>query len=207
MRKVDLRSDSGWFEWAAERVADAAHEGQLDKSGAPYIEHVRRVALRGNHPSERIVGWLHDVVEDTGTTFEQLATVFPARYIDAVRAITHQPGESREDYYDRVQSSEIAWRVKLNDIADNTDPRRLLLLDLDERERLLRKYAKALDALPPPERRRPGDSSWRRDLCAGVGQPPTALTRQPPLARGTCPACGKAVAVRRGKCQQHKATS
>jgi (p)ppGpp synthase/HD superfamily hydrolase len=73
-------------------IAKKAHEGQFDKSGVPYIEHVRYVAQHaGEYGIEaEIIGWLHDVVEDTSITLDDLRAVFPAEIIDAVDAITRR---------------------------------------------------------------------------------------------------------------------
>lgn len=127
-----------------------AHEGQVDKAGADYYDaHVLDVVNRLNGaPSEvRLVAYLHDVLEDSDITEEQLQRRFPADVVDAVVAITHLPNEPRSDYYARVRSNPIALRVKLADIASNTDPERMALLDEPTRERLTRKYAAALEAL------------------------------------------------------------
>lgn len=137
-------------EKVAEALAREAHAAQRDKVGNPYIWHVERVVKRCSSPSERIVAWLHDVVEDTSISLDDLHDVhgFPSDPIcDAVQAITHRPGEPREAYYQRVRTNPLALVVKRADLADNTDPRRLLLLDAETMIRLMRKYATALNCL------------------------------------------------------------
>lgn len=124
-----------------------AHAGQVDKSGAPYIGHVARVAACVEGRDEIVVALLHDVVEDTEVTLSDLAAVFPDDIIEAVDAITHRPGEPREHYYRRVAKNALARRVKLADIADNSSPQRMSLLDSATRARLEKKYAKALEQL------------------------------------------------------------
>lgn len=130
----------------AEKLARVAHAGQRDKAGLPYIDHCERVAARV-HPSLQAIGWLHDVLEDTCFTEDDLRVLFPAYVIEAVVALTHLPGETRDAYYARVLVNDAARHVKIADITDNTDPRRLLALDPEEAWRLLRKYAHALDVL------------------------------------------------------------
>lgn len=138
----------------AHSMATAAHEGQTDKAGAPYIDHPRRVAIRVHQyaPEEhseaaQAVAWLHDVVEDSSITLQDLAQEFPPEIVAAVEAITHRPHEAREDYYQRVAANDLARAVKLADIEDNSDPARLQLLDNDTRRRLQDKYTKARAAL------------------------------------------------------------
>ena len=134
----------------AEQVARRAHAGQTDKAGRDYVEaHVadvhRRVA--GESPEVQAVALLHDVLEDTACTEAELRAAFPAAVVDAVVAITHRPGEPRPDYYARVRTDPLALRVKLADVASNTDPGRMALLDEPTRARLTAKYATALAAL------------------------------------------------------------
>ena len=132
----------------AETIARAAHAGQVDKTGHPYIEHPERVAARvhGNTELEAIA-WLHDVVEDTTVTLADLRREFTDEIVDAVDALTHRRGETRQDYYARVRQNTRALRVKLADIDDNTDPARTALLDEPTRARLAQKYAAARAAL------------------------------------------------------------
>lgn len=141
----------------AEDLARHAHQGQRDKAGHPYIEHVARVAAGVEHPLDKAVAWLHDVIEDTELTREQLVAtgadfsveqmmVWRALIAD-VALLTKVNGMSNEDYYARVKLSPRARRVKLSDVKDNADPDRLAVLDEATRERLAAKYAKALAAL------------------------------------------------------------
>lgn len=130
----------------ASLVAAKAHRGQKDKAGQPYIRHPQRVAARVTGRA-KTVALLHDVVEDTTVTLDDLAAQFPNDIVAAVDAITHRKGEPRHDYYRRVAGNELAYTVKLADIADNTDPQRLAELDADTRARLAAKYANALAEL------------------------------------------------------------
>lgn len=131
----------------AKEVATRAHQGQIDKSGAPYIGHPERVAAHvANHAAAedleeaRAVAWLHDVVENTQITLNDLARQFPANVVTAVDAMTKRPGEERDAYYRRVRSNRIAKVVKNADLDDNTDPARTAQLDPATRQRLAAKY-------------------------------------------------------------------
>jgi (p)ppGpp synthase/HD superfamily hydrolase len=130
------------------QLARRSHEGQLDKSGRPYIAHPLRVMghLRGEH--ERMTAVLHDVVEDTDVTLDDLAALgCPDEVLAAVAAISKQPGEEQSDYLARVMANPIALAVKRADIADNMSPDRLSRLDASTQERLQAKYEAALRQL------------------------------------------------------------
>jgi len=130
----------------AKAIAVIAHLGQVDKSGAPYITHPERVAARLHDPrnSEIAAAWLHDVLEDTDLTSEDLhAAGIDWTTIATVEKLTRTPDQSPEDYYENIRDSYSARRIKLADIADNTNPNRLALLDDATIARLTRKYAKA----------------------------------------------------------------
>jgi (p)ppGpp synthase/HD superfamily hydrolase len=130
------------------QVARRAHEGQLDKGGRPYIAHPLRVmgALRDEH--ERMAAVLHDVVEDTSVTLDDLAGAgCPAPVLAALAAISKQPGEDQATYLARVATNPIALAVKRADIADNMSPDRLSRLDKETQERLRAKYSSALRQL------------------------------------------------------------
>jgi len=109
------------------RIAVKVHKGQKDKYGAPYIGHVLRVSGAGRTEDEKIVGALHDVVEDSDWTFDDLrAEGFSERIVAAVQALTKE-GEN-EDYshfVERTRKNKLAVRVKLNDLQDNMDVRRI----------------------------------------------------------------------------------
>jgi hypothetical protein len=132
----------------AERLALAAHAGQVDKAGRPYIGHPARVAARvavryPDCPDLVAAAWLHDIVEDTDVTLDDLRAQFPADVVAIVEALTVRPHESRVAYYRRLLLVPGAREVKLEDVADNADPERLALLGPADRERLIQKYALA----------------------------------------------------------------
>ncbi len=128
-------------------IARAAHDGQVDKAGAPYIEHPLRVMAGFQDDLHRTVAVLHDVVEDCsdrGFGLSELAALgVPGKALAAIEALTHRPGEPDKDYWVRLGVNPVARAVKLADIADNADPGRLRLLSPDQAERLTSKYERA----------------------------------------------------------------
>lgn len=128
-------------------IAVAAHDGQLDKAGMDYIGHPMRVMAAGSSVDEKIVGVLHDVVEDSAWTFEQLAAEgFAPQIIEALRCLTKLEGESYDKFIARVKCNALATAVKLNDLTDNMDIRRLPYLS-DKDVKRLKKYLKAYKQL------------------------------------------------------------
>ena len=129
-------------------IATQAHKGQFDKSGKDYIEHPLRVMEMGKTEEERIVGVLHDVVEDTPWTFEALeAEGFPKEVVDALRCVTKtSENENYDDFIERVRKNPLAVAVKINDLSDNMDIRRLPYLS-DKDIKRLKKYLKAYKKL------------------------------------------------------------
>lgn len=108
------------------QIAVQAHAGQKDKSGAAYIFHPIRVMMRCTSPEAKIVGLLHDVVEDTSVTFEELeAEGFSPNVLAALRLLTHSSEVPYEDYIQQVKTHPIATEAKLADLEDNMDIRRL----------------------------------------------------------------------------------
>ena len=129
-------------------IATEAHRGQLDKAGNEYIGHPLRVMAMGKTTEEKIVGILHDVVEDSSWTFERLAAEgFSAPIIEALRCLTKQPdSEPYDKYIARIKHNPLAVAVKLNDLTDNMDIRRLPYLS-DKDVKRLKKYLKAYKQL------------------------------------------------------------
>lgn len=123
-------------------LATKAHEGQVDKGGHPYINHVTRVSNNCLDSDSKIVGMLHDIVEDTSYTLNDLLGLgFPDYIVQAVDAMTKRKGESYKDYISRVKSDSIAVKVKLTDLKDNTDLSRLNTLHIKDLKRWI-KYNK-----------------------------------------------------------------
>lgn len=129
-------------------LATSAHDGQVDKSGRPYIGHPLRVmaSVTGEHAQMAAV--LHDVIEDTPVTaHDLLARGCPTVVVDAVVALSHLPDEPQDVYLRRVAANPLALSVKRADIADNLSPARMARLDAALQERLQTKYASALRLL------------------------------------------------------------
>ncbi len=129
-------------------LAFKAHEGQVDKSGMPYVNHVMRVMTAGRTEDEKIVGVLHDVVEDTHWTFDELlAEGFPSHIVDALRCVTKlSDDEPYDEFIERVKTNPLAVAVKINDLTDNMDVRRYKELTEWDIKRL-RKYLSAYQVL------------------------------------------------------------
>jgi (p)ppGpp synthase/HD superfamily hydrolase len=144
-------------------IAVAAHKGQRDKAGQPYVLHPLRVMFRLHSDDEKIVGVLHDVVEDNPDwTFERLASEgFSAAVIDGLRAVTKRPDEERslaeardpearfaayERFVLRAAQNPIGRCVKLADLADNCDLSRISAPTERDRERVER-YRRAIAAI------------------------------------------------------------
>ena len=132
----------------AVEIAMDAHHGQVDKSGREYVSHPLRVMAAGKTDEERIAGVLHDVVEDSDWTFDMLeAEGFSREVVDALRCLTKlSDDEPYEKFIKRVKSNPLAVAVKLNDLSDNMDIRRLPYLS-DKDVKRLKKYLKAYKQL------------------------------------------------------------
>jgi (p)ppGpp synthase/HD superfamily hydrolase len=129
-------------------LARRAHEGQIDKSGNPYVDHPLRVMTHVEGVAAQMAAVLHDVVEDTTVTIDELVELeCPHVVVRAVEALTHLPDEPQSVYLSRVAADPLALEVKRADIADNLSPDRTALLEPSERERLREKYEKALRLL------------------------------------------------------------
>lgn len=101
-------------------LAAQAHTGQVDKAGQPYILHPLRIMLACHDLDEKIVAVLHDVVEDTAISLQDLRTAgFAEHLIVAIDALTKQQGESRLDAAQRAKQNPIARKVKQADVTDN----------------------------------------------------------------------------------------
>ncbi len=128
-------------------IALLAHKGQKDKSGVEYILHPLRVMERGNTEVEKICGVLHDVVEDTDWTIDDLKNEgFSDEVITAIKCLTKETeNENYDEFIERVAKDPIAVKVKLNDLLDNMDITRLNELtdqDLHRLNKYLRAYKK-----------------------------------------------------------------
>ena len=128
-------------------LANGAHANQVDKQGKPYILHCLRVMLAGQGETEQIVGCLHDVLEDTSYTSQDLLHLgFSEEIVAAVVAITHTKWQGNTAYYDQVKANALALAVKRHDIDDNCN-RLDSITDVAVRHRLTQKYAYARKVL------------------------------------------------------------
>jgi (p)ppGpp synthase/HD superfamily hydrolase len=129
-------------------IATKAHDGDTDKYGASYINHVTKVMNMGKTVNEKIVGVLHDVIEDTNWTFEDLEKEgFTKEIIDALKCVTKTSDvEEYEEFINRVKINPLAIKVKLNDLRDNMDIRRMPEV-LESDLKRLNKYLKAYNEL------------------------------------------------------------
>lgn len=108
----------------AMRIAYDAHRGQVDKSGLPYIFHPYHLAEQMPDEISVCAALLHDVAEDTSVTLEELEREFPREVTDAVRLLTHAPETDYFDYVRAIRQNPVAVRVKLADLAHNSDETR-----------------------------------------------------------------------------------
>jgi hypothetical protein len=110
------------------QLAAKAHEGQKDKEGLPYILHPLRVMMSVEGEEAQIVAVLHDVIEDTSVTADDLRQAgFGEKLVAAVLCVTHRKDEPYADYVVRCQGNDVARRVKLADLEDNSRLSRTIL--------------------------------------------------------------------------------
>ena len=130
------------FDKAVE-VAIDAHKGVVDKGGMPYIMHPLRVSNKCKTFEGKIVGLLHDVVEDSDYTFEDLEKMgFSKEIIDSLKLLTHTKNEKYFDYIQKIKDNKISVEVKLSDLEDNMNLNRLLEITEKDLKRI-EKYKKA----------------------------------------------------------------
>jgi len=125
----------------AMNLAYDAHHGQFDKGGVPYIFHPIHLAEEMDDEISTCVALLHDTVEDTAVTLEELAKEFPREIVEAVDLLTHREGVEYFDYVRAIKKDPVAVKVKLADLRHNGDPKRICNQGNAERRR--EKYAKA----------------------------------------------------------------
>ena len=128
-------------------IANRAHMGQVDKAGAPYILHPLRVMMTRDNEIERICAVLHDVIEDSDVTFDNLRREgFSEEIIEVLNCVTKRAGESYDDFINRILGNEIACRVKLADLCDNMNISRIKNPTEQDEERI-KKYRDAADKI------------------------------------------------------------
>lgn len=124
-----------------------AHKDQMDKSGVPYIFHPFHLAEQMDDEFSTAAALLHDVVEDTDYTFEDLEEMgIPQQVLDALMLLTHEDSVPYMDYVAGLKFNEIARKVKMADLRHNSDLTRLDVVDEWSRKRT-EKYKKAMELL------------------------------------------------------------
>ncbi len=124
-----------------------AHKEQTDKSGIPYVFHPIHLAEQMKDEDTTVVALLHDVIEDTDYTLEDLAEMgFNERVIEAIALMTHPEDVPYMDYVAKIKNNPIAKAVKLADLAHNSDITRMDVVDEKAKARV-EKYAKAIALL------------------------------------------------------------
>ncbi len=128
-------------------IATKAHAGQTDKAGQPYILHPLRLMFKFFSEDERIVSVMHDIVEDSAITLEDLKNLgFSEPIIEAIECLTKLNNESYESFIMRVSKNDLARKVKIEDIKDNLDLTRLNRVTSKDFTRV-EKYHRALKNL------------------------------------------------------------
>ena len=131
------------------KIAVDAHSGQLDKAGQPYVLHPMKVMFALSNEKDRIVGVLHDVIEDTNVTYDYLiANGFEGEteILDALKSVTKKEDETYDEFIERAAANPIGKRVKLADLQDNMDLSRISNPTEKDYERIKR-YEKAKERL------------------------------------------------------------
>ena len=133
----------------AMRIAYRAHHGQKDYNGVPYIFHPIHLAEAMDDEISCCVALLHDVVEDTDVTLAQLEEIFPKEVTEAVSLLTHREGVDYFEYVRCIKDNPIARKVKLADLAHNSDQSRCVGSGLTEQRKAAwkDKYEKATKIL------------------------------------------------------------
>ena len=135
--------------YKAMHIAYNAHHAQLDKSGAPYIFHPIHLAEQMEDEFSCCAALLHDVVEDTEVTLEDLRKDFPEEVVEAVRLLTHEDSVPDVEYLTAIKANPIALKVKLADNAHNADQTRCCNGTVSEEKKAhwQVKYARAREIL------------------------------------------------------------
>ena len=153
------------------QIAVNAHTGQTRKNGTPYVLHPFRVMFRQTSEAAMIVGVLHDVVEDTDVTLDDLREAgFEAPIIQALALLSHAEATPYEEYIKRIACNPLARSVKLADLEDNMDLREIPQVAERDLSRTM-KYHRAWKRLTRVEQADPGGSSEAADGLAGTPDP------------------------------------
>ena len=132
----------------AMKIAYEAHHGQADKAGLPYINHPLHLAEQMETEDTCVVALLHDVVEDTNVTLDDLKRAgFTEIQLEAIVAMTHEASVPYMDYIREIKKNPVATAVKIADIIHNSDVTRIENPTEKDRTRFDRKYKTAMEYL------------------------------------------------------------
>ena len=131
------------YQELALQIAKEAHAKQVDKAGKDYIFHPVCVASYMDTDTEKAIAYLHDVLEDTDVTVDELRTLFPKEIVDTVILLTRRKNESYFEYIQRASKSKLAKKVKVADLLHNLDITRIKEPTKQDYGRL-EKYKKAI---------------------------------------------------------------
>ena len=168
------------------KISFNAHKDQVDKSGMPYVYHPFHLAEQMNDEYSTCVALLHDVVEDTDISLDDLTSEgFPAEVIDALTLMTHDDKVPYMDYVRKIKTNPIATKVKLADLEHNSDLSRLDLVDDVALERA-DKYRRAISLLRYGEATKSPTKIIRawHTTCCGIDVP---------IEYVRCSMCGKKI--------------
>ena len=132
------------------KLSYQAHEGQFDKAGVPYIYHPYHIAEQMENEYTVCAALLHDTVEDTFVTLNDLSGIFPSEIVRAVKLLTHEDHVPYIEYIRRIKSDPIAKAVKIADLRHNSDQTRFAgVKNVNENKlrQLREKYENALELL------------------------------------------------------------
>jgi len=127
-------------------LAIKGHEGQYDKGGMPYINHPMAVSTYCDTKEAKIVALLHDTLEDTDITYEEICEGCGKEIADLVQMMTHDDSVPYMDYVKFVGQNPVTREVKLADLRHNTQPGRIIDMTEKDHERM-RKYRTAIEYL------------------------------------------------------------
>ena len=181
------------------KISFNAHKDQVDKSGMPYVYHPFHLAEQMNDEYSTCVALLHDVVEDTDISLDDLTSEgFPAEVIDALTLMTHDDKVPYMDYVRKIKTNPIATKVKLADLEHNSDLSRLDLVDDAALERA-DKYRRAIILLRFGEQPKSPTKIFRawHTTCCGIERPRWKLQqmRQFRFAWNAAKICGSAIII------------
>lgn len=128
-------------------IAYVAHKGQTDKVGVEYINHPLTVASLCKTEDERVVALLHDVVEDTNITLNDLSIFFEPKIVEALKLLTHTDDEPYLEYIAKIKENNLSKTVKIADLSHNMDLSRMKTPTSKDYDRVENKYKPAMELL------------------------------------------------------------